>query len=150
MATVRIISHGTVQWEQYLEKVKLRAMDAAPFFYDALIPDMELASEQLFYSQGRRGGGSWKFLSKETIDTKARKMQDPRINIATFNLLQSLTYSDEPDAIRKVSGWKVEFGSTAPGAEQSQKFRPIIKFTKYDRRRWAGMLAEYIVGFKRV
>lgn len=145
MAYIRIVTHGTEQWKQYLRSAAAKAAKPAPFLKHVIIPDMERVEEAMFQSQGRRGGGSWKFLADETIRTKAQKRQDPRINIATFAMIQSLVDPEDENAIRKVYAGRLTFGSTAPGIEQSQRFRPVIRFTKYDRARWARLWARYIV-----
>jgi hypothetical protein len=148
MTAIRVVSFGTEQVNEKFNAMGVRASNAAPFFTEVLIPDMERIEEQMFMSQGRRGGGSWKMLSPGRVKQKAAQGLDPRINIATFNLLQSLVDSEEPDAVRKVTGWKLTFGSVARGAVQSQKFRPIVRFTKFDRVRWARWLGEYVVEAK--
>lgn len=119
------------------------------FFKEFVIPDMERIEQQLFSSQGRRGGGSWAGLSSATIATKVRKNQDPRINIADGNLLYTLEDSDAPYAIRRIDGFSLFFGSKSPGAAQSQEHRPILKFTKFDHRRWAKWFVEYVLRYGR-
>lgn len=137
-------NQGAKIWSERLRRMSIRAEHARPFFQYEMIPDMERIEDQLFVSQGRRGGGSWKGLSPDYLRRKMRSGLDPRINIATGTMLASLVNEDMPYAVREITDFKLVFGSRAPGVEQSQKYRPVMKFTKYDRRRWAQWWAEYI------
>lgn len=136
-------------------RMGMAAADAVPFWEEEVLPDMERVELELFRSQGRRGGGSWKFLSPETINAKARKGQNPLINIATGEMLRSLSDPEgqlsglgggkSGNAIREVYPNMIRFGTSAPGAAESQTYRPIIRFTKFDRARWARWFVRYIV-----
>lgn len=148
---VEVIAFGTKQWSDSLQGMALAARHPRPFFKEQLIPDMERIEQQLFASGGRRGGGSWAALKPETIARKVKAGNSPRINIATGTLLYTLEDSSAKaeGAVRRIVGYRLDFGSRAPGAAQSQKYRPIIHFTKFDRRRWALLWARYIVRFGR-
>lgn len=126
------------------------AEDAIPFWEGEVLPDMERIEYQVFKSQGRRGGGSWQFLSPETIATKVRKGESPLINIATGTLLTSVSEgagfgNDAPYSIREVTPTMLRFGSSAPGAKQSQKHRPFLRWTQFDAARWARWWARYVI-----
>jgi len=130
-------------------KMGVAAGDAIPFWEDEVIPDVERIEYQMFKSQGRRGGGSWRFLQPETIAAKVRKGESPMINIATGALLTSVSEGsgfDKPEyAIREVTPAMLRFGSSAPGAAESQRERPFLRFTHFDRARWARWFVQYIV-----
>lgn len=133
-----------------LSQMGIAAEDAIPFWEEEVIPDMERIEYQMFKSQGRRGGGSWKFLLPETIEAKVRKGQSPLINVATGALLTSVSegygFEAKPEyAVRDVTPLYVKFGTFAPGAAQSQKFRPFLRFTKFDRARWARWFVVYCI-----
>lgn len=133
-----------------LEQMGLAAEDAIPFWEGEVIPDMERIEYQLFKSQGRRGGGSWKFLSQETIDTKVRKGESPLINVATGAMLTSVSegsgFAGKPAfAVREVTPTWIKFGTTAPGSAQSQQFRPFLRWTRFDVARWARWWARYVI-----
>lgn len=140
---------GFKRTEHALLTMQKAAFDAIPFWKGEVIPDMERIEHQVFNSQGRRGGGSWKFLSQETIDTKAREGLDPRINIATGAMMLSVTegseFGDVPYAVREVTPTGVKFGTTAPGAAQSQQYRVFLRWTHFDTARWARWWTRYVI-----
>jgi hypothetical protein len=145
IGSIAFRTFGFTQTEEALLAMERAAFDAIPFWREEVIPDMERVERQVFMSQGRRGGGSWKFLSPETVRTKASQGLDPRINIATGALLESVTHYHDVNAIREVTPARIKFGTYAPGGEQSQKHRIFLRWTHYDVARWARWWAAYVV-----
>jgi hypothetical protein len=149
---IAIKTFGFKRSAEVLGRMGLAASDAIPFWEMEIIPDLERIEFQVFKSQGRRGGGSWKFLSQETIQTKVRKGESPLINVATGMLLESLSVNKgfegelvSPYAIREVAPTFLTFGSSAPGAVQSQEHRPFLRVTRFDVARWSRWWARYII-----
>lgn len=143
--SVQLVAFGTKRWSSTLRGMAAATAHGRLFFEMEMIPDIERIEDAMFRAQGRRGGGSWRALSPETIATKARKAQDPRINIATGMLRESLVNRHAAGAVRIATNQRLVFGSTAAGARQSQRRRPVVRFTKFDRRRWARWWGQYIV-----
>lgn len=138
-----------------MEQMGVAASEGQAFWHDEIIPDLLRLEYQTFVSQGRRGGGSWRFLQPETIARKVSAGLDPRINIATGALMESVTKGwgseSEPEyAVREVGPTFLRFGTRAPGAAESQKFRPFLRITRFDRARWARMWVRYVVRIARM
>lgn len=146
--SLEVIVQGDRTFRRKMERAAFSVSNAEPFLH-VVMDDIERIERALFSSQGRRGGGSWRGLSPETIAAKVRKSQDPRINIATGALLHSVSDQHAEYAVREVTRSSLRFGTTAPGAKQSQMHRPIFKFTRFDRARWAKWWGEYIVRYFR-
>jgi phage gpG-like protein len=121
-------------------------------------PALELVADEIrqievavFSGQGRRGGGSWKFLSREWAARKARLGLDPRIMFATERLFRSMTRQGHPDQRVRISGTVLNFESRRPGAVAHQKGiahmprRQFIKFTEEDKRYMAKIIQRYLV-----
>lgn len=136
------------QWETRLHGMRNRVLRPGIYLTKYVIPDMEHVEKQIFESQGRRGGGSWKRLDPEWVIRKIREGMSPEINIRSGQMLGALTNRDASHAIRRIVGGSLIFGSSATGTAQSQRFRPVMKFTKYDRQRWARLWLAYITEFK--
>lgn len=100
-----------------------------------------------FMSQGRRYGGSWEFLDKETVQRKAAAGQDPRILIATEKLMNSWTQRGG-DQHLKITGDYIALESQVPYADVHQfgdedkgiPARPYINFDPRDIHRWTSIL----------
>lgn len=119
-------------------------VDVSPAMEDISV-EMMAIEEQVFNSQGRRGGGSWKRDSIEWLTRKQRLGLDPRINHATLELRDSVTIPDAYGQIKRVGSHSLWFGSDLPYAEVTQRNRPFIKFTPFDRASFRKIIADYLV-----
>jgi hypothetical protein len=140
---IRVRAQGLKEWNDLLAGMSKRAIAPGPYLQEMIIPDIERIEEQMFLSQGRRGGGSWKRLTYPYMLKKIRLGQNTRINIAVGTMMDSLIKQTD-SSIRQIEGDLLTFGTYARGAAQSQKFRPIMRFTAYDRRRWGRLWLQYI------
>lgn len=110
-----------------------------------------------FESQGRRGGGSWKFLDPKTVEAKARRGLDPRILIARGRLMNSLTRRGDRDMRSAVTKHNIRLTSTKEYAEVHNfgsadghiPARPFIEFLPNDKKRWIKMCEASLVGAMR-
>jgi phage virion morphogenesis protein len=108
--------------------------------------------DQTFKSQGRRGGGSWKELTPDWKDRKAKQGKDLRILYYNGKLRLSLTQRENDNQILVVTNDEVSIGSTLPYARRHQKgdtkgnipARPYIKILRTDRQNVSDMVAKYI------
>jgi phage gpG-like protein len=112
--------------------------------------DMMYAIQQNFNSQGRRGGGSWKFLDKNTINEKARKGQEPFILIATGALYDSMTQRGDSNQRLEVTDHYVSLSSElsyadihVTGGEHMPK-RDYTQLLTSDRLRWVAICEGYL------
>lgn len=119
-------------------------LDASPAL-ETIADLMMSIEEQVFNSQGRRGGGSWKQDTAEWLLRKQRMGLDPRINHATGELRDSVTVPDAYGQIKRIGRQSLWFGSDLPQAEPSQRNRPFIKFTVYDRQKMASILKDWLM-----
>lgn len=103
-----------------------------------------------FESQGRRGGGSWKALDPATVKRKAAAGLDPRILIATGELMDSMTVRGDPNQILRIGRAHVELSSRLADAPVHQygnehvPARPFIKITTGDRKRWVNVVRDQL------
>lgn len=102
-----------------------------------------------FESQGRRGGGSWKFLQPDTIRRKLAKGQDPRILIATGALMRSMTERGDINQNLQVTSKTIRLSSELPYAEAhdqgiGQPKRQFTRILPTDRARWASYVTQEI------
>jgi hypothetical protein len=101
-----------------------------------------------FNSQGRRYGGSWHALDKDTIREKTAKHQDPRILIATGKLKKAYSVRGAPHQHLKVTRSEITLDSTLPYAVYHQEGRghnpkrEFIKFYPQDHARWTKMVGD--------
>lgn len=107
-----------------------------------------------FESQGRRGGGSWKYLDPKTVAAKQRQGLDPRILMAKLKLVHSLTRRGDRNMRSAVANDRIYLRSTLPYAETHEygdeergiPARPFIQFLPTDRVRWVKMCESYLKG----
>jgi phage gpG-like protein len=135
---------GIRQVQTKFSRVGLASQDAAPAFRSiaALLFAIE---EQIFNSQGRRGGGSWRNLTAEWMLYKIRNRLDPRIGHATHALRESVTELNAPGQILLIGRKSLVFGSDLPYAATQQRNRPFIKYTLNDKARMRNILRDYLV-----
>jgi hypothetical protein len=136
---------GTRVLQTKFSRMSEAVADAAPAL-ELVASDMMRVEEQIFASQGRRGGGSWALDSYDWLVAKQRLGLDRRINFATHALYESVTQRGAPGQILNITRDLLEFGSDLPYAATTQRNRPIFKFTVYDRARWRNIIRDYMVG----
>jgi len=114
--------------------------------------EMMEIEEKIFNSGGRRGGGQWKPVTYRWARRKAKLGGDPRTMHFQRHLRRSLTYSGDPNMLRKINPREgtIIFGSKLPYARSHQKGlhgmpqRVIIKFLRGDRQRFAMRVNRYL------
>lgn len=105
----------------------------------------------IFQSQGRRGGGSWKKLSPEWSFRKRVASLDPRIMIATGDLLKAMTQHGAAHQIFQVDDGQLVMGTTLPYAHRHQygrggmPRRSFVKITVQDRDNMRGIVRRHIM-----
>lgn len=112
-----------------------------------------LSSEQaLFNSSGRRGGGSWKRLTRDWLRRKHRQGDSLNILEQKGILEASLTEAGHPLQVFEYDNNQMVFGTTRSGAGAHQEGvpgrlprRPVIKVTEKDREAFALILARFLV-----
>lgn len=146
--------------ERVVRRKLLRGAQAALSMRPALIEvrtDMQRAIRMNFQSQGRRGGGSWKQLDPKTVESKERAGLDPRILMARHRLIDSFTRRSSRYMRTRIANDRVELESTLPYAAVQQygsddghvPARPFVRFTEYDRTRWATICRNHLIGAMR-
>lgn len=135
---------GVTQASKRFERMGAAAINLSPAWVDILSLFFEIETAT-FESQGRRGGGSWKRDSPEWLARKLRKGLDPRINHATLALRRSMTEPGAPGQVIDIQPGYLKFGSSLPEAEPSQRERPFIKITPFDRLKMRTMIADHFV-----
>ena len=90
--------------------------------------------DQIFNSQGRRGGGSWAFDSPSWLKRKLANGLDPRIGHATLRLRRAMTIRNAPHQRFVATSQSLKIGTDLPYAESQQHHRPFIKFTPRDKQ----------------
>lgn len=111
--------------------------------------DMMIAEEELFASQGRRGGGSWKHIKPETAARKGSQL----ILIESGQLKDSLTKIGARFQILRIGNSEIEFGTDKPGADALHggtkdgrlPARPLLRFTPGDVNRWIITIGEHLM-----
>lgn len=89
--------------------------------------------EQIFNSQGRRGGGSWKRDTPAWLDRKIRNGLDPRIGHATLALRRAFTLREAPHQRMITTSQSLTITSDLKYAKAQQRERPFVDFTRLDR-----------------
>jgi hypothetical protein len=100
---------------------------------------------KLFYSQGRRGGGSWKQLAPSTV----RQKGSSAILIDTQDLLRSLSRPGAEYQILDFTEDSFELGTDRPWAYTHQEGRGVpkrefLQFTEGDLTKWQRWIVEYL------
>jgi phage gpG-like protein len=131
-----------------------------------IVNDMLRVEKQIFYGQGRRGGGSWQQLAPDTVRKKGVGYQNilrtasakPGYSkIGDVNsvdtLFRSLTEPGAPYQLLNVTNTTVEFGTDRPyaGAHQYGSWlrfipaRPFLNFLQLDIDRWDAMIGGHLM-----
>lgn len=111
--------------------------------------NMMEAEDQLFLSQGRRGGGSWKPLKPDTIWRKDSSV----ILVDTTELYESLTKVGSEFQVLNIGNTEIEYGTDVPYANihmtgaprRNIPARPFIRFTATDRQHWIDILSNHLM-----
>lgn len=90
--------------------------------------------EQIFNSQGRRGGGSWAADSPGWLRRKLARGLDPRIGHATLRLRRAMSVRNAPHQRMAVTSQSLTIGTDLPYAATQQRHRPIVKFLPRDKQ----------------
>ena len=141
MVNFFVEAQGIKQAQLRFNRMGAAAVDMSPAFRRIAIFMMAI-EEEVFQSQGRRGGGSWKQLTPDWLERKAKLGWDPRINIARGDMMNSVTIWGAKGQRLDIWPDRMYFGSRLPQAEPSQKYRPFMKFTVADRERFTQIIGE--------
>lgn len=136
---------GAKQVATKFERMGIAAISAKPAM-ESVADLMMQIFEQIFQSQGRRGGGSWKRDSAAWLLRKQRNALDPRIGHATLALRRSLTVREDPNQRLVVTDTTVDLGSMLPYAAAENRNRPFVKFTAGDRLEMRQIVRDYLIG----
>jgi len=143
-----------------LEQSAMNALDLKPPF-NRVYEDMMRIEEIIFFSSGRRGGGSWKRLSPVTIQRREQQgIYGDSILFATGQLFDSLTERSAKWQVKYIGKERMEFGTKRPNAwmhQEGYQFpskgnrpgrripkRPFIKFLDSDFDRWQSWITKYL------
>lgn len=125
--------------------------------------EMLAAEEQLFISQGRRGGGSWARLKPDTVRKKgsskilytegAHDKYKPEPPSGENILFKSMTKVGARFQYLKVFKNSIHFGTNRPFAAVHQygsparkiPARPFLRFTPGDVDRWNAILSRHVM-----
>lgn len=125
---------------------------------ERIYEDMLRVEKLIFSSQGRRGGGSWKRLTEQTILKKgiggnnilrtdlARpgySKIDGSPSIDT--LYNSLTRPDAPYQVKAITNDSLVFGTDRPEAEEINAVRPFMRFLPADQERWHKIIIDHVM-----
>lgn len=144
---VKFTVFGENLWEHRMRNLKAYIFDPRPVLEEIADDQMKVINAT-FTSQGRRYGGSWHFLDKDTILEKVRAKEDPRILIATGKLKDAYTIRGDEYQVLHVTRHGITLGSTLGYAGAHQygtddiPQRQFIKFFPQDKARWARMMEE--------
>ena len=136
---------GTQEAASVLESVGGRGADARPA-WPAIFGIMRADTLARFDRDGR---GEWKPLSPVTVESKARKRQDPRIMRATGALERALVADRGRGALRRKSRYQMRYGTTIFYAHFHQEgrgvpARPLIRVTKAMEKQIVVTLERYV------
>jgi len=120
-----------------------RAGSMEPAFED-IAEDMRRITAINFSSEGRRGGGSWAWLSPSRLRQKIKAGLPEDILIAHKRLYESVT-TDNDDSIADIYKNRINFGSALDYAASHQfgnehlPARPFLRFIESDLEGWVTM-----------
>ncbi len=101
-----------------------------------------------FSSQGRRGGGSWQFLKKDTIKRRGFSGSILRVSDRLYN---SVAIFRGPEQTVHMGARKFTITTSVPYAATHQfgrdkiPARPYVKFVEGDRKRWGNILQDHLI-----
>lgn len=147
VAVVKIKMFGEELFQHRLRNLKAEV-------YNPKVALNEIADDMLrvigatFSSQGRRYGGSWHALDKDTVKEKRAAGEDPRILIATGKLYKAYSVRGAPRQVLRITRSGITLGSTLPYAGVHQygtddvPQRQFVNFFPQDKARWAKMMED--------
>jgi phage gpG-like protein len=137
-----------VKEAQRLREVGMKAADTKPVMW-RIAYDMMRVEGEIFASQGRRGGGSWKPLKSRT----ARRKGSTIILIESSDLVKSMSVPGAKYQQLKVTNYRVNLGTSRPWAfthqfgsiDRNIPRRPFVKFESRDVDRWRQWIYDHIL-----
>lgn len=139
-----IEAFGIKQISTRFERMGFAAISAEPAM-QTIADVMFRIFEQIFNSQGRRGGGSWKRDSPEWLQRKVDMGLDPRIGHATLALRGAFSVRDAEHQKLDVTHTLVNLSTDLPYAGTEQRNRPFVKFTKRDKIEMRTIVRNYLM-----
>jgi phage gpG-like protein len=91
-----------------------------------------------------RGGPGWPADKPETITRKLKAGQDPRVLRATRKLMASLTREQDRDAVERITGTVLRFGTRRRYANALKRRRPFLGLDAARARRVAAAISDAI------
>lgn len=145
---VLVFNEGVVATK--FERMGANLVDARPGFEE--VGDyLRNVADKTFSSQGRRGGGRWKMLTREWFERKERAGFDPRIMFMRGDLHSSLTKKTDSNHILDINRSSIILGTELPyatrhhfGYRQTPR-RPLFKITKRDQSNIRNILRDHIM-----
>lgn len=101
-----------------------------------------------FSSEGRRGGGSWKFLKEDTIRRRGFSGSILRV---TDRLYESVAIFRGPGQTVHITAKKFTISTSVPYAATHQygrdkiPARPYVQFVPGDRTRWSNIIQRHLI-----
>lgn len=135
---------GIKQVNTKFERMSVAALDAKPAM-ETVADVMMRIFEQIFQSQGRRGGGSWRQDSVEWLARKQRTGLDPRIGHATLALRRAMSVRGDEHQRLEITPHTVNLGTDLPYAGTEQRHRPFVKFTARDKLEMRQVVRDYLI-----
>lgn len=140
--TIRALN--TKQVATRFERMGIAAVNAKPAM-ETVAELMMRIFAAIFDSQGRRGGGSWKFDTVEWLTRKQRLGLDPRINHATGSLRRAMSEPGAPHQLLLVTDTEVHLGTDLPYAQKVNAERPFVKFRTEDKAEMRRVVRDYLL-----
>lgn len=135
---------GIKQVNTKFERMGYAAVHAEPAMESVATLMMRIFA-QIFNSQGRRGGGSWRRDTMEWLERKQRLGLDPRINHASQALRRSLTERGAEHQTLEITPFSVDLGTDLEYAAAVNRVRPFVKFGQRDRLEMRAVVRDYLM-----
>ena len=120
--------------------------------WDKVADELMKGTLRQFLSGGRRGGGSWKRLTKNWLDYKLRHGYDRRILFMEHPLSRSVTVKDAAGQVMRKTPTTLVFGSSIEYAKVHQlgggrniPARPFLKVLPSDRKKIDKILSDHLM-----
>ena len=133
---------GAEEYRERLFRGEQRAGSMEPAL-EEIAEDMMRVAAINFSSEGRRGGGSWAFLSPSRLRQKIKKGYPEDILVAKGVLRTSVTVPGADHQIKDIYKNRLNFGSDLDSAEAHQygtdkglPARPFLEFIPSDVDKW--------------
>jgi phage gpG-like protein len=152
MNKIQVLVFGDEVVATKFSRMRYDILDASPAF-ENIADYLFKSTAATFDSQGRRGGGSWKFLTGKWLSRKARHGWDTRIlhKGKGTPLRKSVTVRGAPGQILDITPHSILFGSSLEyatrhqfGYKQTPK-RSFIKLTPGDRLKTRQMIRDHLM-----